>query len=955
MLRYLPIGIVIVLSSLFLLSFVTAPYSESQVLELVENTDRCLLDCHAIVRVKNPSPQAISLAGNFYTWYEKEFSSQESLKEFKAEVLTKVPYSRATYSSSESKGSYLHPNGTLENYSNVTITQQTATEYRDEYLPFSDVSIPSGGYKQFKISGKKPLKFPSNYDWKIAFFLQGFNYTPAWAWWNQTYFPKRQTIQVQYGGLGSYNVNNAQVRINVPWDSGMRSDFGDLRFIFYNSTQGNTEADYYINDSVSSSWADVWVKVPYLTNSANATVDMYYGDSASATKSNRNNTLDLYVDFAEDNTIDSAVFDIAGNPAMENRRAKTTGSVFANYFRTKKYFNRGMLAEAKAMPAGSDWNTLIIYDLQEAGDAAPRLGQHGNPSVSWRLEGDDTTAILGAGNDNNANVTAYFAVSNSTGAARYIGWKNSTVDSKDAQVAAGTTDDKPFHFSSHTASGTGYWDRIVIRKYLPPNTKTSLNYSFTSGNLIVSQYINGTACTDCVLYQGDFMQLAVNLTYGGSKANATGINATVYLQNGTNWTRWAFLGDSSFARTDRGHIAHFTVNSTPGSYRLTVEADANSTYNSNTNYFNVSYAWWDRAWGKRRMVNVTNVNGTDIPFAVNMSFGLDVLNCTREVRVVKYNWLGGESSPTNTLVDSQVYNETYYSGVPNNNNRTTLTYCNSAYISWKNTASNDNLTHFIYYSNPIVEKSESRMKPFFYYVSGIEEAISSIFFDSHTDLWWNYTAEELSSRIRDSANITYNYLINLNYKTQARGNPSKTDILSKMPNDKIYWFYGHGGIIYPVGYNETAILRDAYYADDSDIVTATNINSSLSQFSNMKLAMVIASFAGDNSTTLQGCILNNWLSNAFKSKGADCYIAFLGFDPISQCNDCNCGSDVQSPYVDRFNKCFWSNITSGYTINESAINATKCTKGSSCSDPNDCVHATLVERYTGACNQKLMG
>ncbi len=106
------------------------------------------------------------------------------------------------------------------------------------------------------------------------------------------------------------------------------------------------------------------------------------------------------------------------------------------------------------------------------------------------------------------------------------------------------------------------------------------------------------------------------------------------------------------------------------------------------------------------------------------------------------------------------------------------------------------------------------------------------------------------------------------------------------------------------------------------------------------------SFGGDNSTTLSGCPLNNWLSKAFTEKGAECYLEFLGENITSSCTNCNCNSDVFHHHSENFVTCFWANITAGRSIRNATLAADDC------DSPE--MNPRLVERYPGACNQTLI-
>jgi hypothetical protein len=135
----------------------------------------------------------------------------------------------------------------------------------------------------------------------------------------------------------------------------------------------------------------------------------------------------------------------------------------------------------------------------------------------------------------------------------------------------------------------------------------------------------------------------------------------------------------------------------------------------------------------------------------------------------------------------------------------------------------------------------------------------------------------------------------------------------------------HGG---PKWYNdgfETA-LKLKIFNPHNDFLYSHDINKTHSD--NLKFAMLISCFGGDNDTSLLTCPLQNWMSKAFVEKGADCFLGFLGENTTtncySGCTSCWIYSDLRTYYVDQFNTCFWGYINSGLTIRQAAINSREC-------------------------------
>ncbi len=91
-------------------------------------------------------------------------------------------------------------------------------------------------------------------------------------------------------------LTNYQIRVNVTYDSGMNSDFSDLRFTTDDET---TEIDYWIEQYSPSTSAIVWVEVPAVAATpTDTTIYMYYGNTTATTTSNGSNTFVFFDDFS---------------------------------------------------------------------------------------------------------------------------------------------------------------------------------------------------------------------------------------------------------------------------------------------------------------------------------------------------------------------------------------------------------------------------------------------------------------------------------------------------------------------------------------------------------------------------------------------------------------------------------------------------------------------------------
>jgi len=129
-------------------------------------------------------------------------------------------------------------------------------------------------------------------------YLGAGNYTYRWlasdslsVWnttWHNTTFKYRKPITISNSGSA---LTDYQIKLNITFVSGkMNSDFSDLRF----TNSSGTQLSYWSENVVTSTYADIWVKVPVIPASGSETVYMYYGNTTQTSSlSNFTNTMIL--------------------------------------------------------------------------------------------------------------------------------------------------------------------------------------------------------------------------------------------------------------------------------------------------------------------------------------------------------------------------------------------------------------------------------------------------------------------------------------------------------------------------------------------------------------------------------------------------------------------------------------------------------------------------------------
>ena len=110
---------------------------------------------------------------------------------------------------------------------------------------------------------------------------------------------KRKTVSID----NTANINdllNYQVKVNVQYDSDIKADFSDLRFI---DDDHQTLFSYWVESYIPSDSAEVWVKVPSISGSDTKTIYMYYGNPSSTSLNDPDNTFLLFMNFTRDGVI----------------------------------------------------------------------------------------------------------------------------------------------------------------------------------------------------------------------------------------------------------------------------------------------------------------------------------------------------------------------------------------------------------------------------------------------------------------------------------------------------------------------------------------------------------------------------------------------------------------------------------------------------------------------------
>jgi len=236
-------------------------------------------------------------------------------------------------------------------------------------------------------------------------------------------YKKPINLWVSSGETPSYY----QVLLNITYNTSMKPDFSDLRFIRYNDN--TTELDYWIEKKVDGSWCNVWLEIADNITTENKTLAwMYYGNPDASSASNGDETFLFFDDFNDgiyrdkwniDENSDSigTAYQFNGKLFLRTREINRTISLI-----TKESFeslfdnNNGTVLEYDVWtrynppyPKGKD-GSLRTYILNESNNKWIR-GIYAGWSGNVKLEDNkDNSTILGRTSRRTNNIHAFVSL-----------------------------------------------------------------------------------------------------------------------------------------------------------------------------------------------------------------------------------------------------------------------------------------------------------------------------------------------------------------------------------------------------------------------------------------------------------------------------------------------------------------------------------------------------------------
>lgn len=241
---------------------------------LIENTDQCLINCHAIYEIHNPTASPLVIDTLTHTIHDRVgfvkptekpemFIEKTEIKYYKEFIRTD---NCTILGLDENDDPITDPPGCkITGY--YKQTPYTVTSW----VPFTEGTIPPLSKQVIKITYVKEVD--ENVEWIPH--LYGLKQT-KWAWWNSSWSKCQNiTIQAPTGPLDNY-----PLFVNITYDSDMQTDFDDIRFVNDGCGCSGTELSADLEKKQDSVYAETWVELDSWTASMN--ISIYYGNGGVA-------------------------------------------------------------------------------------------------------------------------------------------------------------------------------------------------------------------------------------------------------------------------------------------------------------------------------------------------------------------------------------------------------------------------------------------------------------------------------------------------------------------------------------------------------------------------------------------------------------------------------------------------------------------------------------------------
>lgn len=239
-------------------------------IQLIENTNYCLADCHAIIKLhpyqKITFPEAPNT--NFRWDFLKGSPEMFGIKSYRFQILENDSYTISTPIFGKESHDCIIDNTTGTHgtcWEDVQTGSTEETRYRDEYREFGfwgNAFEPGKDYYVKLIGEKYPTLGENNVDWIPI--LMGVQIN-EWEWWNGNWNYRQKYTSVNYQG---YTV--PQFRAYVEMDTANEISQGRMNSNCSSIRAGNDTTEYQVNwENCNTAATSIYVQIPWYVNGTN--------------------------------------------------------------------------------------------------------------------------------------------------------------------------------------------------------------------------------------------------------------------------------------------------------------------------------------------------------------------------------------------------------------------------------------------------------------------------------------------------------------------------------------------------------------------------------------------------------------------------------------------------------------------------------------------------------------
>jgi hypothetical protein len=345
--------------------------------------------------------------------------------------------------------------------------------------------------------------------------------------------------QVRIKALYGSGIDNGE---NVYLNNNSKTDFGDVRFTWYNSSAlSEVPIDYWVEELKTAQSAVFWLKIPEISSMINNTIYVYYGKDDALSASNGTATFDFFDDFS--GTLSKWTV-IGGTWTIENGElnAQTTATPYGQRLRATNfsfgnnsvhvkekwisgtYFEHGPYV--RGQQPNEQTNGYMTFLSTWTGGSRNRIS---------KLSGGVETTLSGQGTTNpstNVWYTCVFSLYANNLRSSINPLYQTEITGTDSTFSNGTLS----LFSWSGASEHVHYDDLFVTKYAYPEPSHS-----AWGGEETAEYINidQAVVSDPQADVGSVQKVSIHAKWNNNNSDVVGgtifVNSTGYLTNATGW------------------------------------------------------------------------------------------------------------------------------------------------------------------------------------------------------------------------------------------------------------------------------------------------------------------------------------------------------------------------------------------------------------------------------------